>query len=317
MDIEFLAVRYSEEAYSGKEEQATNCGSLERLGTFASVQHGVKARFQNRRLSSSGGWEVLRIRWGLFGAIFFAILAIAPFLVLDKIDSIPRGIGFLVGAVAFAAVLYGIVELWHEKPTRWYAVAVVVFFAVVNVLAWLISPREIDVARLESKVSQLEQTNTSLQQKVHRNEAADRLLTFVGKDIARTCKVFVNNTFFVGEAAAIECSPPELLTFKLALYDDVDTLNDDFTSAVGLATGATKDNIENCRSKKPIDGEWRYKNDPQQPLAGRLLCYIDDENDAWIQWTHNDHKIYAYAIRTGNNLGALYDWWSKSWSTKA
>jgi len=259
----------------------------------------------------------LRIRWGLFGAIFFAVLAIAPFLVLDKINSIPRGIGFLVGALAFTAVLYGIVELWHTKPTRWYAVSVVVFFAVVNVLVWLISPREIDAARLENKVNQLEQTNTGLQQKVRKNEAADRLLTFVGKDVARTCKVFVNNTFFVGEAAAIECSSPDLLTFNLALYDDLDTLNDDFTSAVGLAKGATKDNIENCRSKKPIDGEWRYKSDPQQPLAGRLLCYLDDDKDSWIQWTYNNHKIYAYAIRTGDNLGALYDWWSKSWSTKA
>jgi type II secretory pathway component PulJ len=256
----------------------------------------------------------------LYGAIFFAILAIAPFLVLDKINSIPRGIGFLVGALAFAAVLYGIVELWRETPTRWYVVSVVIFFVIVNLLVWLISPRQLDVARLEDELSQLKRVNADLQQKVQKNAAADRLLAFVGKDIARACKVYVNNTFFVGESAAMDCTPaqpPELIRFHLAYFENLDQLNDDFSTAVGVAKNARKDNIENCKAKKSIDGEWRLRNDAAQPVAGRLLCFIDDENDSWIQWSYNNHKIYASAIYKGDNLGALYDWWSRSWSIKA
>jgi hypothetical protein len=250
--------------------------------------------------------------------IFGIILAIAPFLLIDQVDSIPKGIGFLIAALALTAVLYGVIELWPEKATRWYVISVVFFYAIVNLLVWFGNlPRDIDTASTERRVRQLEQENAGLRQQVQKDEAAGRLLSFVGKDIERTCKTFISNTYFNGEQAAIECSVPDILNFSLALFPDVSIMNEDFSSAVELAKGITKGDVENCERNKPTEGEWQSTTGAGQGKAGRLLCYLDDDKDAWIQWTHDGLKIYAFAYRDDANIEALYDWWSRTWSTKS
>ena len=223
----------------------------------------------------------------------------------------------VIGSLAFAAVLYQVIQLWEQKSTRWYVVSVIIFFALVNFLVWFNLPEDIDTASLQRRISQLEQENVSLQQQAQGDKAARALLSYVGKDIERTCKTFVSNTYFNGEEASIECSAPNILNFNLALFGDIPTMNEDFASAVQIAKGVTKDsNIENCGRNKPTEGEWQSPAGTGQRITGRLLCYVDDDKDAWIQWTQSNRMLYAFAYRDDANMAALYDWWSRSWSTR-
>jgi hypothetical protein len=104
-----------------------------------------------------------RCHWGLFFTIFGLILAAATFLLIDQlIESVYLGVGFLIAALAFSAVVCQIIGLWRERATRWYVVSVVILYGVVNLLVWLISAKDIDVVALEKRVSQLERENADL-----------------------------------------------------------------------------------------------------------------------------------------------------------
>ena len=260
----------------------------------------------------------LRCHLGLFFTIFGLILAAATFLLIDQlIKSIYLGAGFLIAALAFSAVLCQVIGFWRERATRWYVVSVVVLYGVVNLLVWLVSSKDVDVAALEKRVSQLERENADLQQQVQKDKDNRTLLSFVGADIERTCKIFVSNTYFADEKASIECSPPDLINFGLALYDNIPKMNESYLNTIQAVKGVPEGNVDNCRKNRPTLGEWQSTSSTGQRTGGQLLCYIDSDKDSWVEWTDNKHKIYAFAIRKGDDIAALYDWWSRSWTTKA
>jgi hypothetical protein len=255
--------------------------------------------------------------WGLFFTIFGLILGAATFLLIDQIiESVYLGVGFLIAALAFSAVLCQIIGFWHDRTTRWYVVSVVVLYGIVNLLIWLISSKDIDVAALERRVSQLERENEDLRQQVQRDKDNNTLLSFVGEDIQRTCRIYVSNTYFADEEASIDCRPPDLINFELAIYSDIPKMDESYLNTIQTVRGIPEGNVENCRDNKPTLGEWQSTNSKGQRNSGRLLCYVDSDNDSWVEWTDNTHKIYAFAIREGKDIGALYEWWSRSWSTK-
>jgi hypothetical protein len=245
-------------------------------------------------------------------SLFLAVLAVGPFLLVGQINSIPRGIGFLAAGLAFSVVLYQSIQLWRGVATRWYLVSVAVFVAILSLILWFFVPRE---------------GNTeALQRRLKADTDARVLLSFVGEDNARICKIFVNNTYFVGELSAIDCPLASLFFFNLALYDDIHTMNEDFSLAIdniesvsseSVSSGSVSfGSIEDCKVNRPTQGEWQSKSSGGQHTAGRFLCYLDKDGDPTIVWTYNDRKISAFATGRGD-MGALYDWWNKSWSIKS
>jgi hypothetical protein len=236
---------------------------------------------------------------GRFSAIFVAVLGAGAAILADEIDSIARGLGLAAVAFTLSLVIELAIPLWKDNRRAPLLLAsIVIFYIALSLFAWF--------GFLKDRNPQLEPY-----------ASAQTLLSFVGKDIARTCKVFVNNEYYVGEKAAIECSPPDLLTFNLALFDDVDAMNEDFSNAIEPVEGVKTADVEDCKSGEPREGEWQSTTGTRQSTVGRFLCYVDNERDAWIQWTYNEHKIYAYAIRDDDNTRALHDWWNRFWSVKA
>jgi hypothetical protein len=236
---------------------------------------------------------------GRFFGILVAVAGVAAVALAGEIDSIGRGLGLIAVAFTLSLVIELAIPLWPNRMVPFLLASIILFFVALSVFSWFIFLKDRDRPQLEPYTS------------------AQTLLTFVGDDIARTCKVFVNNAFFVGERAAIECSPPGLISFDLALFDSTEAMNEDFVNTAGSLQGLKAGDIEDCKSGKSIEGEWQSAADTRQTTAGRFMCYLDDENDAWMQWAYDDHKIYAFAIRDDNNASALYEWWNRFWAIKA
>ena len=51
---------------------------------------------------------------------------------------------------------------------------------------------------------------------------------------------------------------------------------------------------------------WNYENDDP---GGELSCYLDDDDQAWIEWTEENLLIYSFALRADGDYSALWDWW--------
>jgi hypothetical protein len=57
-----------------------------------------------------------------------------------------------------------------------------------------------------------------------------------------------------------------------------------------------------------VVGEGTYNIRPQKSVAGRVLCFRDDEGNAVVAWTHDRLLTLGYAL--GDKPKPLWRWWT-------
>jgi hypothetical protein len=143
----------------------------------------------------------------------------------------------------------------------------------------------------------------------------ERLLSFVGLELAADCEVARPGGLFNDELASIDCYPPNPVSFSLALYEDTQIMMRQYRYSVPSEKLGSGDSRKGCHMGKPSEGRWYYGDNHTGQPAGRLSCYVED-GAAWLEWTLSDQRIYGIASREDTNIKALYSWWVRMWSKK-
>ncbi len=130
----------------------------------------------------------------------------------------------------------------------------------------------------------------------------DELLTHIPEAFRDTCE---DPNFVPDNATAAQvCFPDDKVEVHYALYDNQADMTSDyqqFTSDIDY--GATPDD---CTDDGFSQRHWDYENgDP----GGDRSCYVDENDQAWIEWTEENLLIYSFALRADGDYAALYDWW--------
>lgn len=112
---------------------------------------------------------------------------------------------------------------------------------------------------------------------------------------------------FPNAVASLDCSQnsgsPNPTYARFTLYDDLDTLRDDFQeTAAGMALSA-------CPGGNPWGpGTWRLASNPGQ-IGGQIVCgTVDDRPN--IAWTR-DAQLLLATVNGGADLTTLYQWWQR------
>jgi hypothetical protein len=144
------------------------------------------------------------------------------------------------------------------------------------------------------------QTNASV-------EKRNALLAVVPDNIEATCIMYEHDEILGESSAFMQCSSAGVSLVRLGLYEDKDSLYRNYWNRVSKAD-LSKDYGRNyCEDNKPAESPWKYEGKPKD--AGRYFCYRDSNNHAWIEWTYDEPKVYAYAYRTDGNIKGIYQWW--------
>ena len=115
-----------------------------------------------------------------------------------------------------------------------------------------------------------------------------------------------------GAVASIDCGPsasqPGPGTSRFFLYPDGDTADSVFEDDVRTLGLTEFGSGARCPTSQGY-GTWS-ENDS---TAGRIACYVDEDNTATLIWTESEDAVEAVArIRNGGTAGlvSLLDWWN-------
>jgi hypothetical protein len=97
-----------------------------------------------------------------------------------------------------------------------------------------------------------------------------------------------------------------VVALRLALFGNVETLYDGYRRTRKQAGVDQDSGALNCRANKPGEGIWTDDNGDD---AGRYLCYVDANGHAWLHWTYDMHRLWAYVYREDGNIKGLDKWW--------
>jgi hypothetical protein len=157
-------------------------------------------------------------------------------------------------------------------------------------------------------------TTTSTSTTIGVSEAIKRLKAFVPRDLGRCSTLLDEALYFEGELAAMRCDPRNLTALLAASYFDTKAMQEDYDRLTINVPFPITHNVENCRTNKPSEGEWRSASGIS---GGRLFCYFHrDDGHAWLEWTHAKYAIHVIVAADDNNMTALYGWWERTWSSK-
>jgi hypothetical protein len=146
-------------------------------------------------------------------------------------------------------------------------------------------------------------TTTAVPKKVLR----ESLLAVVPSDIKESC--FSNtDSSLKGSLISVECISEGVVALRFALFEDNDTMYDVYNKAVKDAGVQRNSGALNCK-KKPSEGTWNASEGGED--IGHYLCYVDEQERAWLHWTYDKHKVYAYAYRK-DSLKSIDDWWDNN-----
>jgi hypothetical protein len=130
----------------------------------------------------------------------------------------------------------------------------------------------------------------------------DELLSHIPEAFVDSCE---DPNFVPDNATAAKvCFPDDNVEVHYALYanqDDMTTDYEEFTSDRDYAPTP-----EDCTDDGFAQRHWNYENDDP---GGELSCYLDDDDQAWIEWTEENLLIYSFALRADGDYSALWDWW--------
>lgn len=205
---------------------------------------------------------------------------------------------------------------WWASATRGDRIAVIgVVIAILGVI-----PAYVTILATNKDGGSSPATQTNVPTTVAKIQLArDALLNFPGNDFSDTCEVQGEDDSYEDDLAYAFCAPELSISYLgLSIYDTTTAMNHNFGaySFIHAEQSSPVDrDPRNCRSGKASKGTWAYRDDPEGNPVGRLVCYLDDANNAAIAWTYNKRKVLIEASREDDNIQALYKWWEKHWST--
>jgi serine/threonine-protein kinase len=112
---------------------------------------------------------------------------------------------------------------------------------------------------------------------------------------------------FPNAVASLDCSQnsgsPNPTDARFTLYDDLDTLRDDFLQTADEMV------LTACPGGNPWGpGTWTLGSNAGQ-IGGQIACgTVDDRPD--IAWTR-DAQLLLATVNGGADLGSLYQWWQR------
>jgi hypothetical protein len=108
--------------------------------------------------------------------------------------------------------------------------------------------------------------------------------------------------------AGIECTlnsgPVKLVGYYL--FDSKTAMDAAYFNRLaeyGVAPGSGQ-----CSQGVAGDGQWAYAGDFY--AEGRLGCFVNENGNANLRWTHDEFSIYAGIVGRGYDIARAYDWWS-------
>jgi hypothetical protein len=215
-------------------------------------------------------------------SIFSVLIAVTPIILADRIKTPVQGVLLVLTALAVAALLRRILVLWRGGLD----VQLLVFTIASFVFGAMFALQTFGLPR----------------------PGEETLLSVVPDQLKGTCKENVEEVF-EDALASVKCSSgdsrvPEI---RLGLFEDVGAHYEAYSDSVQARKVKVNSGTENCTKNKPGEASWEYE-DLGSP-GGRVLCYRDQNNDAWIEWTYDSQRIYAFAYRQDSDIAALYKWW--------
>lgn len=138
------------------------------------------------------------------------------------------------------------------------------------------------------------------------SDGEQALVAYAGDDVTgcRSADVSAGNLLRYGDAlAGISCSVPGADVVHYFRYDDLDTMNDEFSAGTAdLSPG------EDCEQEWQIKLRWHYGDDK---LVGRLACYDNSDGESVIEWTEDRERVlvYAWMVRADGSHAKLYEAW--------
>ena len=85
-------------------------------------------------------------------------------------------------------------------------------------------------------------------------------------------------------------------------FPDLDSMNAYYQDWVGRS-GLAADTAGECSTGSPAEQGWGNG-------IGRVVCYVDSNNTAWVVWTYDQIGVASTASRADGDLTALFQWWS-------
>jgi uncharacterized protein YdcH (DUF465 family) len=189
----------------------------------------------------------------------------------------------------------------RRRETRW---GLLVVIATLGLVAGLLTLAPLSGSRPPAATG-ASPTTTAAQQ------AADReqLLSVVPPEIRDSCFSYDERSFDE-YLISVRCSSNDAHFIRLALFPDHNAMDTVYNEAFSNSEVPTDSGIDNCRKNKPGEGPWSWAG--ESLIAGRLLCYLDNNRNGWIHWTYDEKNIYAYASRSNVDrraLQSLYKLW--------
>jgi hypothetical protein len=134
----------------------------------------------------------------------------------------------------------------------------------------------------------------------------EELLTHIPEAIRDSC-VDPDSPPNNATASKVCSADGDNVTVWYSLYDnqaDMTTDYEEFTSDRDY-----KDTPNNCSDDGFGQYRWNYENDDP---GGERSCYLDSDDQAWVEWTEENLLIYSFALRSDGDYAALSDWWASA-----
>lgn len=134
------------------------------------------------------------------------------------------------------------------------------------------------------------------------NDAEAEVLTWIAPSARESCTRGL--PYPPASLATVTCSSAGVDAFAYSAFGSAESLYQHYNRKFGGA-----ERTDSCRSGR----EWAFADEAVPTWTGRAYCWRDPETGiAWVEWTADWARIYAYARRDDGDTEALLDWWSRS-----
>jgi serine/threonine-protein kinase len=111
------------------------------------------------------------------------------------------------------------------------------------------------------------------------------------------------------EIAAVACEIDGAEQTGYALYEDLEALRADWSDRVE-ESGFEPDSTLGCQLAQG-ETAWHLASDPFSN-PGRILCYVEDDSGATIEWTDERHLVRGYVASSETDMAAVREVWRRA-----
>jgi hypothetical protein len=106
----------------------------------------------------------------------------------------------------------------------------------------------------------------------------------------------------------LDCESNGMDVVRFGLFADRAALLEAYKRTVSLSGVERNSGALTC-GKRPGEGTWN--RGINTPNVGHYLCYVDQSKRAWVHWTFESDRVYAYAYKRNGTLKEAHEWWKK------